>query len=260
MARIGRARQAPVRHGFLERMRGVAGRHAEAAVAWILPPLCPRCGRRSARPAEQFCPACWDALRPLRAEDAAWTVAAGAGEAFRAQAAFAVDPLFIAMLSASKYAGARPVGRRLAAEAAERLAPTLAAGVLVPVPLTAAKRRDRGFNQPEDFARALAARTGAAVRTDWLARTRSGPALAGLQRRQRTAAVRGAFRVAPGVPPPGGPVVLVDDVVTTGSTATACREAALAAGAVRVSVVAMARAFQTTEDAVARRRELAERL
>lgn len=242
------------------RIRRAVARHLAAVVSWLLPPLCPRCGGRAEHPAEQFCPACWAGLRPLREEDAAWLVAADAGEAFRAQAAFAVDPLFIAMLSASKYAGARPVGRRLAAEAADRLAPSLAAGVLVPVPLTAAKRRERGFNQPEDFARALAARTGAVVRTDWLARTRSGPALAGLERRRRTAAVRGAFGGNPGAAPPDGPVILVDDVVTTGSTATACREAALAAGAGRVSVVAMARAFQTAEDAVARRRELADRL
>ncbi|MBZ0268614.1 hypothetical protein K8I85_10700, partial [bacterium] len=160
------------------------------------------------------------------------------------------------------YAGARPVGRRLAEEASARLAPRLGPGVLVPVPITPAKRRERGFNQPEDFAHALAARTGAEVRPDWLERRRGGKALAGLERSQRSRAIRGAFAVRGPAPLPALSVIVVDDVVTTGSTALACREALLAAGveAERITVAAMARAFQTPQDAAAVRRELAERL
>ncbi|MBZ0269761.1 double zinc ribbon domain-containing protein, partial [bacterium] len=56
------------------RARDSLARHLSAAVSWVLPALCPRCGAPSTRPAHQFCAACWAALRPLRPEDAGWTV------------------------------------------------------------------------------------------------------------------------------------------------------------------------------------------
>ncbi len=178
--------------------------------------------------------------------------------AVRAVAAFAVDALFLNMLTTSKYQRVRPVGRRLGRAASLHLerSPHLAevAGCrLVPVPLTRGKLRERGFNQPEDFARDLAGRIGAEVRVDLLVRVQSGKASAGRARSERAAAVRGAF-AAPeaAVPVPRGsvkvrhaPLWIVDDVITTGSTAVACACALRASGVKVAGILAMGRAFES---------------
>lgn len=225
-------------------------RHLAAAADLLWPPVCPRCDGRAESAREHWCRACWAALRPLRAGEERWLPDADHPAAPVALAAFAVDSLFLDLLAASKYRRFRAVGRRLAEEAAARLAPRLPQGTLVPVPLRADKRRERGFNQTEDFARALARRAGRAVAPDWLVRRGGGPALAGLPRERRAAVVRGAF--AAGVAFPGrdaGPVLLVDDVVTTGSTSRACAAALAAAGGAGLVVVAMGRAFAAGRDA-----------
>ncbi len=224
--------------------------HLTAAADLLWPPVCPRCSGRAACAREHWCRACWSALRPLRAGEERWRPEPDGAGGPVAHAAFAVDALFLDILAASKYRRFRTVGRRLAEEAALRLAPRLPEGTLVPVPLRGDKRRERGFNQTEDFARALAARTGRVVATDWLVRRRGGPALAGLPRERRSAVVRGAFTAGAAFPGrAAGPVLLVDDVVTTGSTSRACAEALAAAGGAESVVVAMGRAFAAARDA-----------
>jgi len=225
--------------------------HAAAVLDWLWPPVCPRCGARAEAPWEQYCRACWASLRPLRASEERWLLG-GTDAPVPATAAFVVDALFLDLLTTSKYRRVRPVGWRLAALATDRLLHRLPPGALVPVPLTSTRRRERGFNQPEDFARRLAARTGREVAGELLRRRRGGRAVAGRPREERAAAVRGAFAARP----PGGrspaPVVLVDDVITTGSTARACLEALLGAGHAVSGVVALGRAFRVREDLPAR--------
>jgi predicted amidophosphoribosyltransferase len=222
--------------------------HARAAVDLVWPPLCPRCAARAAHPRDQFCEECWAALRPLRSEEREWLLGPEGAEPLSARAAFAVDALFLDALAASKYRLFRDVGRRLAREAARRLAETPPRGTLIPVPLRPDRRRSRGFNQTEDFSRALAAATGARVETSWLVRRRAGAPLAGLPREARAAVVRGAFAAGERFPgEDAGPVLLVDDVVTTGSTAAACAAALRARGARSIGVVAMGRAFASSD-------------
>jgi predicted amidophosphoribosyltransferase len=164
-------------------------------------------------------------------------------------AAFACDALFLRALGTSKYRGFRQVGRRLAREAAGRLAARVVAGTLVPVPLARANRRERGFNQTEDFAAELALRTALPVRADWLRRVRGGRALAGLPREARRVAIGRAFAASPGYTGEGaGPVWLVDDVVTTGSTAAACAAALRSRGGSVLGVLAIGRAFAPSAD------------
>ncbi len=225
-------------------------RHVGAAADLLWPPVCPRCHGRAEPAREHWCGACWSALRPLRAGEECWLPDGDAHRGPVAHAAFVVDALFLDMLAASKYRRFRAVGRRLAREAARRLASRLPEGTLVPVPLRGDRRRERGFNQTEDFARALAACTGRAVAPDWLVRRRGGPALAGLPRERRADVVRGAFAVGATYPGPEvGPVLLVDDVVTTGSTSRACADAIAAAGGAAPAVVALGRAFASARDA-----------
>jgi len=76
---------------------------------------------------------------------------------------------------------------------------------------------------------------------DWLIRTRRTDAQINLGAEQRTLNVAGAFVARPTVTLTGLSIVLVDDVVTTGSTLSACAEALRSAGASSVKAVSLAR-------------------
>ena len=113
---------------------------------------------------------------------------------------------------------------------------------LVPVPLSRARLRERGFNQAELLARGLAEETGWPL-VNLLRRSRTGHQQARLGRRRRAANVLDLFEVDAGGGAGRPPVVLlVDDVVTTGATATACVAALAARGIDCAGVVSFARA------------------
>jgi ComF family protein len=117
------------------------------------------------------------------------------------------------------------------------------AEMVVPVPMHKTRLRSRGFNQSEILGRKLAQRVEIAFRSDVLVRTIDTMA----QSEQPTAAARrstlaGGFSVEPGAVKTitGKRLLLVGDVFTTGSTASACAEALKSAGASWVGVVALA--------------------
>ncbi len=119
---------------------------------------------------------------------------------------------------------------------------------IVPVPLHWRRRWQRGFNQSELLARAVARRTGLAVSRP-LVRVRSTAVQAGLSNTGRRRNVAGAFRcrglVAGALD--GRRILLVDDVMTTGSTAAACAAALKRRGAARVVLLAAARVDRRLE-------------
>jgi ComF family protein len=125
----------------------------------------------------------------------------------------------------------------LVATAASDLTP---ADAVIPVPLHSSRLRQRGFNQSMLVARNMAAQLGLPVE-EALVRTRRTEVQAQLGARARQGNVSGAFSLAPNVIAADRSYILVDDVVTTGSTLAACTEALLHAGAARVDVATVAR-------------------
>lgn len=117
--------------------------------------------------------------------------------------------------------------------------------VLVPVPLGAARRRERGYNQSELLAQAVSGMLGIPVRPDLLRRRRDTDRQTGLAPDGRRANVAGAFE---GRSTGGRRPVLVDDVFTTGATLHAAAEALFDAGAGEVSAVTFARARRPLDD------------
>jgi ComF family protein len=111
---------------------------------------------------------------------------------------------------------------------------------LVPVPLHPRRLRERGFNQALLLAR-HAAPGQIAVRDDLLTRIRATPHQVGLGAEQRRANVHGAFAVPTGLDLTGLNLVLIDDVLTTGSTLGNCAEALMTAGATSVGALTLAR-------------------
>ena len=116
----------------------------------------------------------------------------------------------------------------------------MAADVIVPVPLHRARQRERGYNQAALLARTVSRLTGMPV-LQGLVRTRATAVQANLAPARRGANVAGAFAYR-GASLTGCGVILVDDVLTTGSTADACAAVLLAAGAAWVDVVVVAAA------------------
>jgi ComF family protein len=112
---------------------------------------------------------------------------------------------------------------------------------LVPVPLHRRRLWFRGFNQAALIARALADTKQLPVECRTLVRTKSTPPLKEMSMAQRRRAVAGAFALAPGRTVRGQNVILVDDVLTTGSTASACARVLKRAGAGRVELISWAR-------------------
>ena len=113
---------------------------------------------------------------------------------------------------------------------------------LVPVPLSTARRRERGYNQSERLAAALAARLGVAVWADVVERARDTRSQTRLTPDQRLGNVSGAFRVVDRDRIAGAHLVLVDDVVTTAATLNACAAALFEGGARILSYVTFGRA------------------
>ncbi len=111
---------------------------------------------------------------------------------------------------------------------------------VVPVPLHWRRRLDRGFNQSELLARAVARRYGVSV-TNAVRRRRATTNQAGLSNAKRRTNVAGAFMVKRPQAIAGRRVLLVDDVMTTGATAAACATALRKAGANYVALLTLAR-------------------
>src|SRR5262249_42079662 len=112
--------------------------------------------------------------------------------------------------------------------------------VVAAVPLHWRRKWQRGFNQSELLARDLARSSGATfVRA--LRRVKATPAQAGLSRTARRRNMAAAFQVRRPASIDGRRVLLIDDVLTTGSTAAACARALKRAGATRVVVLTAAR-------------------
>jgi ComF family protein len=128
------------------------------------------------------------------------------------------------------------------AEHAEASLRAAGASAVVPVPLHWRRRWARGYNQSEALARGVAVRLGLPCRSAWLRRLRHTPLQPLQSPTARRDNVRGAFRACRGGHLRGQTVLLVDDVLTTGSTCSEAARALRAAGAATVVVAVLARA------------------
>ncbi len=183
-------------------------------------PYCGKCGQPGAREATCACaPLAVDGIRTPYLLDAAIREA----------------------IHDLKYRNVRAVAPRLGGLLARWMEVDPVAGdVLVPVPLHRRRLRSRGYNQSAMLAAEVSKRTGLALVQDAVIRIRdSVPQVSLSSRLERARNVEGSFRCVGNVR--GARIILVDDVVTTGSTMSACAEALKSAGARSVLGIALAR-------------------
>lgn len=114
---------------------------------------------------------------------------------------------------------AEALGSFWAAQLAPRLQP-LTPDLVIPVPLHWWRHWQRGFNQSEILARHLAVQLGIPCRATWLRRARRTAQQSTQSPAARWENVRGAFSLRPGADLAGKTILLVDDVLTTGATAS----------------------------------------
>ena len=229
----------------------------DPVLAVVFPARCPACARTLDSPRRgPLCEACWSGLPRHRgaACGCGAPLAPGLSACGRCRRGLSA---FAAGASLGPYEGALRIAvhelkyrsrRRVAVQISEamlddpRVRGVLAgAQALVPVPLHPRRQRKRGFNQSELLADALGRGAGIAVAASALVRRQDTRFQTGLTAAARRANVKGAFAVRGRARIAGRTVVLVDDVLTTGATASACAQALREAGAREVRLLTAAR-------------------
>ena len=225
----------------------------------VYPAVCIRCEALAPNPGEDFCPAC---VRDLTA-DPHFTcprctstvgehtdVSAGCprcrDDRFHFDSAFRLGPydgllrdMILAMKHRTGETLSECVGRLWARHHADRFR-ALGVTVVIPVPLHWWRRLRRGYNQAETLAAALARQLGVEHRPRSLRRIRPTRYQSRLAESDRRTNVRGAFGVSRSARLKGEIVLLVDDVLTTGSTASEAARSLRQGGATTVHVAVLA--------------------
>ena len=142
-----------------------------------------------------------------------------------------------------KYYGSPEVGEtlgRLLAEELERCGFFESMDVIVPLPLARVRERQRGYNQSEKIARGIRSMTRLPIERKAVRRLSFSESQTHLEFRERMENVEGAFELVDARSLTGKHVLIVDDVVTTGATVTACARQILRAGDVKISIASVA--------------------
>lgn len=228
----------------------------ERILGWV-PSVCPLCLERACGGC--LCRACHDALRLARLSacccDRCGLSGVETGDCPDCQV---LSPVFQRVVTAFDYAApgdllvqqfkqsrlslGRALADLLVQALAQAPAPDWCKVCWIPVPSTSAALRRRGYNPAAELARCLAARLGGSVRTDILAPCREAAPLTAqkrLPRQRRLLARRHAYVCRRSLP--DAPLVLVDDVMTTGATLQAAAQALHDAGGRDILAVVAAR-------------------
>ena len=226
-----------VNHGLggLRHRLAVAG---EATANFVFPPRCAGCGRRG----HWVCGRC---LGQFPVEEQMRCARCGAQWCLCARTPFASgealaygphDEWLRTAILRYKYHGEWARKTHLGLLLVPILAGVGEIDAIVPVPLHKKRLAWRGYNQAALLAEVAGGALGIPVMTP-LVRTRATGQQVVLAPEERHRNVAGAFAVTG---PARGHLVVIDDVITTGATARACRDALLAGGAARVTLVSLA--------------------
>lgn len=235
---------------------------ARAALGLLYPPTCIACQGATGDP-HGLCAACWAGIRFIErpfCERLGTPFQVDWGQPLLSPAAIADPPVFGRARAVAEYDGtasllvhrlkyndrlelARALGTMMTRAGAELLEE---ADVIVPVPLHRWRLWRRRFNQAMALADVVSRQSGVSCDPSLLARVKRTRRQVGLTKSQRQENLQGAFRVPPDARArlKGKRVLLVDDVLTTGSTANAAARALLRGGAASVDILAFARVVQ----------------
>ncbi|OSZ72097.1 hypothetical protein CAP39_01635 [Sphingomonas sp. IBVSS1] len=225
----------------------------------VLPPRCPGCGE-IVDGDDRFCANCFNQLAfigppqcaccgvPLPHEgDAAAQCGACLADPpayARARAPLAYGGPARSVVLALKHGRRLHLARLMARAMLRSNGPLPDDAVIVPVPSHRWRLWQRSFNQAAEIARQISRQSGRPLVVDALDRIKPTPSTKGLTRQARLRNVAGAFRVARPQAITGRAVILIDDVMTTGATVSACAAKLAKAGARHVEVLTYARTLR----------------
>ncbi len=210
-----------------------------AMTDFFYPPSCLLCGY--SRGDDIICPDCLAALTELAAE---YEPQRRPPE--NADAVLILLPYNRAcrtLVHAFKYHGLPSAANLAGNFMARKMLPLLSSfsdAPLTPVPLHPSKLRERGYNQCRRIAEGFAAFSGHAIREDLLERAVYTGTQTALDAEKRKENVKGVFRYIGETSLQGSPIILIDDVMTTGSTLSECAKTLKNAGAGKIAVCVVA--------------------
>ncbi|HEX8749000.1 MAG TPA: double zinc ribbon domain-containing protein [Pyrinomonadaceae bacterium] len=245
-------------------MRSFSGAVRDAALSVLYPRDCEACGSLVESQVDgAACAACWSKTRIFSSDD---TLCRKCGallnEAAREEKP--AEDVLCRRCAQESFSAARAVGAYEGALRASVIAlkrepfvstrlatllyqaalqpPLNCATRIIPVPLHPGRLRERGFNQAAELGRSLSLLTGLAIDEASLTRTRyTERHRALMDERARRESVHDSFQVLRPRLVEGEHILLVDDIYTTGATASACAAALLEAGASSVCALTVAR-------------------
>ena len=213
--------------------------------SFVLPQRCRGCGVEIGGDAV-LCPACLATIPRFGLAVCLRCLASGSAPdacarhpSHRAWAAWIYDERAAAVVHALKFQGRPGLATRLGAVIAGSVPPTYRPDLILEVPLHPTRRRERGYNQAARLAEALARDLGLPWLEGALTRVRPTRPQTRLGPGARRTNLAGAFAVKVPEALAGRSILIVDDVITTGSTLEACCDALARIGA-RPSGVALA--------------------
>ena len=206
-------------------------RNCWQAIEYNLPPFCPGCGKHL--PAEgqdrvRLCQAC---QRSRYFFKAAYSACIYEG---------VIKECILLLKYKNKLSLVDPLAK-IMSEFADNFIDLASLDCIVPVPLYSSKLRQRGFNQAQLLARRLSQASKKELKDKALIKIIPSAPQAGLSRIKRLSNLKGSFAVRPGSGLENKSILLVDDVLTTASTANECAKVLLRAGVKKVQVFTLAK-------------------
>jgi ComF family protein len=220
--------------------RGALAEVFHALADFLYPPVCLLCGK-ACEGEKAICSGCLAAAaEKSRAFEPSPRTLDAVSDVF---VLLPYDRTCRTLVHAFKYHGLPSVAALAGDLMARKMLPRLTGyphAPLVPVPLHPDKLRERGYNQCRRLADGFAAFSGHTIREDLLERVIYTGTQTALDAESRKSNVRGVFRYIGDTALRGEPVILLDDVMTTGSTLAECARVLREAGAGKIAVCVVA--------------------
>jgi ComF family protein len=206
---------------------------ARSFADFIYPPVCSTCWRNLARGESYICHYCWDGFERVAPTESMIQVIEGkfladqSVDKIESVFLFEQDPRVRIAIHLLKYAGAENIAERLGIFIAKKIAGDQRlsmSSMIVPIPLHAARKRERGYNQSELIANSIGRELRIQHEPRLLLRTRQTQTQTMFDAEGRKKNIAGAFSIGRNFSEAvgGKSILLIDDVITTGSTIKEC--------------------------------------
>lgn len=222
----------------------------EGIIDNLFPSICPLCENRSSNRFYPFCTDCWTKIEPFNGHRCSVCsiplpeTSSICGDCIKNRPYFDTSIVYgfyngvlKEVIAHLKYSGIRSLAKPISDLLLQLPIPE--SDLVIPVPPDRKRLKARGFNHTSLIAKELSGKLSIPLELNGLVKISSTPPQISLSREERLKNLRKAFRAVKNFS--GKRILLIDDVITTGTTASECARALLRAGARKVNLLAIAR-------------------